>query len=129
MLEKQQAKNKSLGQQIVILWIAQFLLLLLSVLGFWWLNPTIALSVLVGGLIYLLPNAYFTLYAFRFRGSQQAILILRSIYRGEVGKLILTGLGFALAFIFLKPIDPVALFIAYGLMTLSQWIIISRLEI
>jgi len=87
--EKQQAKRISLQQKIAKLWLSQLVLLVLSTLVLWWFSPTSALSVLLGGLVYWVPNAYFTLYAFRFRGAQAAILILRSMYRGEFGKLLL----------------------------------------
>lgn len=123
---KQQAKTISLQQKIVKLWLSQLILLALSTLVLWWLNPTSALSVLLGGLVYWVPNAYFTLYAFRFRGAQAAILILRSMYRGEFGKLLLTGIGFALVFVLVKPIDPIGLFAAFVGMTLSQLFFVSR---
>jgi len=123
---KQQAKKISLQQKIVKLWLSQLTLLVLSTLLLWLLKPTSALSVLLGGLIYWVPNAYFTLYAFRFRGAQAAILILRSIYRGEFGKILLTAIGFALVFVLVRPIDPVGVFASFIGMTLAQLLLVSR---
>lgn len=124
--EKQQSKKATQRQKILTLWCSQLLLLLISVFALWWINKTTALSVLVGGLIYWVPNAYFTLYAFRFRGAQAAMLILRSMVRGELGKLLLTVIGFALAFVMVKPLDIISLFAAYIGMTLSQWYLVNR---
>ncbi len=118
--------DKDIGQLIVRLWGKQLGLLLLFVVCLWWFNSVTALSVLIGGLIYWIPNAYFTLYAFRFRGTEAAFIVLRSMYRGEFGKFLLTGVGFAIAFVLIKPIDPVGLFLAFIGMTVTQWIFVSR---
>lgn len=118
--------GKPIGQLIFKLWGQQLGLLLLAsglLTGF---SATVALSVLLGGLIYWVPNAYFTLYAFRFRGAQAAAAVLRSMYRGEVGKFMLTVVGFALVFTLVKPIEPLSLFVSYSAMTISQWILVSR---
>lgn len=118
--------GNSIGRPIAILWGWQLGLLLLASALLWWLNPVLAYSVLIGGLIYWVPNAYFTLYAFRFRGAQAAANVLRSMYRGEFGKFLLTGVGFALAFVLVKPLDSIGLFAAFIGMTLSQWLLVSR---
>ncbi len=110
----------------MVLWLQQLGLLLLSVLVLWRFTPITAKSVLIGGLIYWVPNAYFTLYAFRFRGAKAATHILRSMYRGEFGKLLLTGVGFALAFALVKPIDLIALFAIFIGMTIYQLYVVSR---
>jgi ATP synthase protein I len=126
LLKKQPATKVTQRQKVVTLLCSQLLLLLLSVFVMSWLNYTTALSVLVGGLIHWVPNGYFTLYAFRFHGAQAAILILGSMYQGEFGKLLLTSIGFALAFALLKSIVPQALFVAFIVMTISQWFLVSR---
>jgi len=126
LLKKEPVTKVTQRQKIVTLWCTQLSLLILSVLVLFWFNYTTALSVLFGGLIHWIPNAYFTLYAFRFRGAQAALLILGSMYRGEFGKILLTSIGFALAFVLLKPIDPLGLFAAFIVMTVSQWFLVSR---
>ena len=60
--------------------------LLLSFLFFVLLQPlgiTAALSALLGGLCYTIPNAYFVRQAFRYRGARSAKLIASSFYRGK----------------------------------------------
>lgn len=118
--------GKQIGQLILKLWGQQLGILLLIVSIVWWFNPWVAYSMLLGGLIYWIPNAYFTLYTFRFRGAQAAAIVLRSMYRGEVGKFMLTVVGFALVFTWVKPIEPIALFVTYIVMIFSQWILVSR---
>jgi ATP synthase protein I len=94
------------------------------VLGFW--DPTLAVSVLLGGLLQLLPSAYFCWYAFRVMGAAQAPLALQQLYRGEVGKFSLTILGFGLVFWLVKPLHSPALFCAYCAMTVSYWYLSAK---
>lgn len=79
------------------------------------------LSYLSGGLIAVIPHLYFSVYAFRYMGARAAKDITQSFYKGEVGKYLLTLIGFATVFIVLKPVDVVALFCGYGFMLLVQW--------
>ena len=74
---------------------------------------TTAYSVLLGGLICLLPNTYFAYRAFRFQGARAAKQIVQSFYAGEAGKLALTTILFAGVFIGVKPLNALALFIGY----------------
>ena len=98
--------------------------LLFSFLFFVLLQPlgmTAALSALLGGLCYTIPNAYFVRQAFRYRGARSAKLIANSFYRGEAGKLILTAVAFTLVFTQVKPLDPIALFGAFILVQAVNW--------
>jgi len=79
------------------------------------------LSYLSGGLIAVIPHLYFSVYAFRYMGARAARDITQSFYKGEVGKYVLTLTGFAVAFIWLVPVDVVALFAGYGFMLMLQW--------
>lgn len=123
---KPEKMGKPIGQLIIKLWGQQLGFLLLASGLLTGYNSLIALCVLLGGLIYWIPNAYFTLYAFRFRGAQAAAAVLRSMYRGETGKFMLTVVGFALVFTLVKPIEPISLFVSYSVMTISQWVLVSR---
>jgi ATP synthase protein I len=118
--------GKTIGKKILALWGRQLTGLILVTVSLWWINTTLAYSILVGGLIYWIPNAYFTLYAFRFKGARAASAVLHSMYRGEVGKFVLTALGFSLAFISIKPINFVGLFLAYMAMMFTHWYFVSR---
>ncbi|MFC3608131.1 F0F1 ATP synthase subunit I [Stutzerimonas tarimensis] len=70
-------------------------------------------SGLIGGLIAFTANLYFALKAFRYFGARSAGAIVRSLWSGEMGKQILTAVLFALVFVGVKPLEPVALFAGY----------------
>lgn len=70
-------------------------------------------SVLLGGAIALLANVYFAFKAFRYFGARSARAIAQSFWAGEMGKLILTAALFALVFVAVKPLQPLALFTGY----------------
>ena len=94
-----------LVQAIVCLLVA-----LLFVLG---KGTTAGYSALLGGMIALLPNAFFAYKAFRYFGARSAKDIVLSIWSGAMGKWILTAVLFALVFVGIGQLDIAALFVAY----------------
>ena len=83
----------------------------------WFYNPTISYSLILGGLIHLLPNTYFAMQAFRYRGAKTMRQNLGALAKGEVLKFLLNVMGIALAVIYIKPINIIALICAFVLMT------------
>lgn len=79
-----------------------------------------AYSVLVGGMIALAANAYFTYKAFALYGARSATAIVQSFWAGQVGKMVITAVLFALVFIAVKPINVALLFIGYILIQLTS---------
>ena len=79
-----------------------------------------AYSALSGGLIAIVPQAYFAALAFRWRGAQSAKAIARSSYAGEVGKFVLSVAGFAVVFATHRPVDGLAVFAGYLAMLAIQ---------
>lgn len=112
---------------LITLWLQEVGLLLVTVGIVWSINHVVAYSVLIGGLIFLIPNMYFALYAFRYRGAQAAQMVLMSFYRGEIGKFLLSSVGFAIAFTFVQPLNILFVFIAYIALTVIQWLILAKL--
>lgn len=92
------------------------------------LDKVWAYSVLSGGLIAIVPQAYFAALAFRWRGARSAQAIARSGYAGEVGKFFLSIAGFAVVFAAVRPIEGLAVFVGYLLMLAIQitgsWLLI-----
>jgi len=84
------------------------------------LDKVRAYSVLSGGLIAIVPQAYFAALAFRWRGARSARAIARSSYAGEMGKFFLSVAGFAVVFAVLRPIDGLAVFAGYLVMLALQ---------
>ncbi len=83
-------------------------------------DRVVAVSVLSGGLIAVLPQAYFAALAFRWRGAQSARAIARSSYMGETGKYLLSVAGFAVVFAAVRPINGLAVFAGYLAMLAIQ---------
>jgi ATP synthase protein I len=101
--------------------LAQLVLLPLLCAGLWLFRGQVsAVSVLCGGLVAILPQAYFAASAFRWRGASAARQIARASYAGEIGKFILSVAGFALVFAAVRPIEGAAVFIGYLAMLLIQ---------
>ncbi|WP_051326742.1 MULTISPECIES: ATP synthase subunit I [Aliagarivorans] len=83
-------------------------------------DKEVALSVLLGGLIFLLPNALFTAMAFLFVGARQGKNVVLSFYLGEVLKLTLVSMLFVMAFALLEVV-PLALLLGFIFSTMTQW--------
>ena len=78
-------------------------------------------SALLGGLIFLIPNMYFVLRAFRYSGARSAKKIMSAFYQGESVKLILCAVLFAAVFKWIQPLDIVALFTTFAIMLVTNW--------
>ena len=110
--------------------LAQLALLVSLCLFFLAFDKVCAYSVLSGGLIAIVPQAYFATLAFRWRGARSARAIARSSYAGQTGKFLLSVAGFAAVFAGLRPIDPLAVFAGYLAMVATQiigsWLLLTR---
>jgi ATP synthase protein I len=110
--------------------LAQLAILVLLCLVLLASDTVRAWSVFSGGLIAVLPQAYFAALAFRWRGARSAKAIARSAYVGQVGKFLLSLAGFAAVFVALRPIDAPAVFAGYLLMLVIQitgsWLLLRR---
>ncbi len=114
----------------ITLWqLALLISLCLCVLAF---DTVFAYSVLSGGLIAIVPQAYFAVLAFRWRGARSVKAIARSSYAGELGKYVLSVVGFALVFAVIRPINGPAVFVGYLAMLITQitgsWLLLTRAQ-
>ncbi len=92
----------------------------------WW-NPVLAYSALLGGLIQICPQAWFTRQAFRYVGARNVQSIVRAMYWGETGKVVLTAVLFVTVFLMVRPLSAGALFISFVVMILVQFVSVVRL--
>ena len=98
----------------------QALLALLSSLVFLLIDFKAGYSAFIGGLICLVPNLVFVIYAYRYGGARAAKNIASSFYKGEALKLMLTALMFAATFI-LVPISIGPLMTTYVVCLMAYW--------
>lgn len=59
---------------------------------------------------------------FSHKGIRPAKDVVRSFYRGEAGKLVLTALILSLIFILVKPLSAECFFAGFGVAILSHWL-------
>ena len=78
-------------------------------------------SVLLGSLIQITGTAYFAFRAFRYQGASRANAVVRQMYQGASGKIVLSAVLFALIFAFVRPIN--------GLFVLAGYVLMQGLQI
>ena len=100
--------------------VAQFVVLVSVCLFLSIEEPVRAYSLLSGGLIAILPQAYFAVRVFRQVGARSAQAIARASYSGEIGKFALTAAGFAVVFAAVSPLEGLAVFIGHLIMLAIQ---------
>lgn len=72
-----------------------------------------ARSALLGGVVFIVPNGLFTRLVFRQADGDTARRILNRFLVGEALKICVTIVLFALCFIFIKPLNVIALFATF----------------
>lgn len=77
------------------------------------IDGSTVLSVLYGGGSCILPQWYFARKSFQYRGATAYKQVLQSIYRGEVGKFLLSIACFTVVFANVPLLSPIAFFVAY----------------
>ena len=87
-------------------------------------NMQIAYSVMLGGLIQIVPQAWFARKAFRFAGARQVQSIVSAMYWGETGKVVLSAVLFTATFLMVSPLNVGALFSSFVVMILVQWFLV-----
>lgn len=86
---------------------------LLALIGFGLSGTQTALSLGLGGLICFVANTVFTLKAFKYRGASATEQIVKEFVSGEVYKILLSGVGFALTFIYVPAAMPMLVLLGY----------------
>lgn len=83
-------------------------------------GTTAAISALLGGLVNMIPNAYFARTMFRYQGARAAKQIVNSFYKGEALKIVLSIALFMLVFKFFN-IVPLVFFATYIVAQMVFW--------
>ncbi|GAB3043430.1 hypothetical protein GCM10026915_01590 [Simiduia litorea] len=129
-----EVRAASISKPPIKLWLGiELVFLTLVVACAWFLQiivspsgSTIAMSCLLGGMVAIIPHAYFAGLAWRYTGARSASRMIKSIYRGESGKFILTLVGFGLIFVSPLPVQPVVLFASYAVLLVLQMGLAAR---
>jgi len=93
------------------------------------LDMVVAYSIMIGGMISVIPNAYFARQVFRYAGAAYAREVAQSFYRGESGKFIATLALFATTFALVKPLQVFVLFLAYLIVMLLNAVILAHFTV
>jgi ATP synthase protein I len=113
-------------QMVAKVLLAQLGLTLVLAMIFWGTDGRVSgYSALLGGLICVIPNAFLALRLAVPRRDPGASALVRAAYIGELGKLALTVLMFAMVFTMVRPLAAGALFagfIAAQLVTFSGFL-------
>ena len=103
------AGRKFAKQQIIFITIV----VLCSSIVTWFIwGQTMAMSVLTGGLVGLIPQVIFALKAFKHAGASASKLVVENFYSGVKLKMLYTALLFALVFKFLA-VEPLVFLSTY----------------
>ena len=89
-------------------------------------DKLMAVSALMGGLIQILPQAWFSWQAFKYAGASNVGKVVQSMYRGELGKVLMTATLFAILFTVDKQWNYLALFTTFLVMIPLQWFLTQK---
>lgn len=116
-------KTKFYRLSMFPLLLAQLAACILAALIIWFAFGLVSgYSALLGGLIALLANSYFTYKAFKYSGARSAAAIVQSLWAGQFGKMVLTAVFFALVFLAVKPLAVLAFFAGYIVVQMTSFI-------
>ena len=106
--------------------LTQLAVLLLIVIALGIADSQLAASALMGGLIQILPQAWFSRQAFKYAGASKVDKVVRSMYRGELGKVVMTATLFAIVFTVSKQWNYPVLFTTFLVMIPLQWFLAKK---
>jgi len=116
----QAVAQKALKILLIQLCFTGFIALLMSFEGW-----VFSYSALLGGMIYLIPNAYVTnkvlIKASKSDQQQTANQVLATLYMNQIWKMVITGILFALIFVRVQPLSPFSLFGTYIAIQAIGW--------
>lgn len=118
MVHKLAQSGRAFARRLLVL---QILLAITGTAGFLLIDIKAGYSALIGGIICVVPNMVFVIYAHRYGGARAAKHIVGSFYKGEALKIMLTAILFAGTFIFI-PVSIGPLMTTYVICLLAYWV-------
>ena len=109
-------------------WLTIEMATLIILSMFWSTESRLAgYSAFIGGLIFVIPSAYFAHRTFRYQGARQIHVAVGNMFRAESIKLALTAIFFAAVFTLMEPVHVPALLFTFAVMvvlgTALRWLI------
>lgn len=90
-------------------------------------SPLAGYSAFIGGLIFIVPNAWFVHRVYRYEGARQMRLMVGNLFRAESTKIALTAVFFAAVFTLIEPVHVPALLFTFAVMVVTggalRWLI------
>lgn len=87
-----------------------------------------AVSVLFGGLTFLVPQTWFAVRVFRIAGARAAPGIVKAYFRGEAGKFLITAAMFAAMFALIDNLNVMSVFGAYCAMLILNTVVLATVS-
>ena len=88
----------------------------------------VAKSTAIGGLLSFVTQMVFAIFMFSHTGYRARNRIVSQFFRGQALKWLLTVFGFALIFIFIRPLSAPALFVGFIVMKMSHVLMLGRIK-
>ena len=102
-------------------WLTIEMATLIILSMFWSTESRLAgYSAFLGGLIFVIPNAYFAHRMYRYEGARNARLMVGNMFRAESIKIALTAVFFAAVFILMEPVHVPALLFTFAVMVVMS---------
>lgn len=103
-----------------LLFIQLSMTIFFSILAFFLSGKVASISAMLGGVLYVIPNACCARQLFKHQGARAAKKIVNGFYKGEALKIGLSIILFTLVFVFIK-ISPLVFFSVYVGMQAVVW--------
>ncbi|MCG7412435.1 ATP synthase subunit I [Moraxella nonliquefaciens] len=84
-------------------------------------------SMALGGLLSYIAQCVFTLMAYRTTGARAGRVIMLNMYVGQMIKWVMVLIGFALIFIFVKPIQAFLVILGYFILQVVHVVVMWRI--
>ena len=84
-------------------------------------------SMALGGLLSHIAQCVFTLMAYRTTGARAGRVIMLNMYVGQMIKWVMVLIGFALIFIFVKPIQAFLVILGYFILQVVHVVVMWRI--
>ena len=90
---------------------------LISLSLLWSIHSALAgYSAFIGGLIFIVPNAWFVHRVYHYQGARYTRLMVGNLFRAESTKIALTAVFFAAVFTLMEPVHVPALLFTFAVM-------------